>query len=130
MIEDKLFVFGSYEGTTQRKAFTRVATVPPQAWRNGDCSSIGPSQLVDPRTREPIPGNVIPASLIDQASAGILDFYPVPNDPNATGPSGATSAVVGRNTVHQFTIRADQPLDSGDRLFCRYSFHDTSGFNP
>ena len=130
IMKDKLFVFGSYEGTTQRKAFTRVATVPPVAWRNGDFSSIGAGQLVDPRTREPIPGNVIPASLIDQAGAGILDFYPVPNDPNATGPSGATSAAVGSNTVHQFTVRADQPLDSGDRLFYRYSFHDTGGFNP
>ena len=127
---DKLFIFGSYEGTTQRKTFTRVSTVPPLSWRNGDFSSMDSGQLVDPRTREPFPGNVIPASMLDQAGAAILSFYPAPDDPNATGPSGATSAIVGRNTVHQFTARADQPLRSGDRLFYRYSIWDGGGFNP
>ena len=138
---DKLFIFGSYEGTTQRKAFTRVSTVPPLSWRNGDFSSMlsGVSdpltgadmgQLVDPRSGEPFPGNVIPGSMIDQAGAGILDFYPLPNDPSATGPSGAIGAAVGRNTVHQFTVRADQPLGSGDRLFYRYSFWEARGSTP
>jgi hypothetical protein len=36
---DRLFVFGSYEGTRVDKAYTRVATVPPLAWRQGDFSS-------------------------------------------------------------------------------------------
>jgi len=128
--KNKLFVFGSYEGTTQRKAFTRVATVPPAAWRNGDFSSIGAVPIVDPRTGEPFAGNVVPRSRIDEAGAAILDFYPLPDDPDATGPSGATSAVVGRNTTHQATVRGDQMLNSDDRLFYRYGFWDTGGANP
>jgi hypothetical protein len=139
--KDKLFVFGSYEGTAVRKAFTRVATVPPVAWRNGDFSSmltgvndpdtgLDTGQLVEPRASEPFPGNVIPESMIDRAGAGILDFYPLPDDPSATGPSGATGSPVGRDTVHQFTVRADQPLGSGDRLFYRYSVSDADRFAP
>ena len=141
IVRNKLFVFGSYEGTTQRKALTRVATVPPLAWRNGDFSSmltgdidpvtgVDRGQIVNPRNREPFSVNIIPASMIDRAGAGILDFYPSPEDPNATGPSGAIGAAVGRNTVHQFTVRADQQLGSDDRLFYRYSISDASGTNP
>ena len=139
--KDKLFVFGSYEGTTVRKGFTRVATVPPQLWRNGDFSSmltgvtdpstgVDAGQLVDPRAGTPFPGNVIPASMIDPAGTGILAFYPEPDDPRAPGPSGATVSPVGQNTIHQVTVRADQPLGAGDRLFYRYSFWDEDRFNP
>ena len=139
--KDKLFIFGSYEGTTVRKAFTRVATVPPLPWRSGDFSSmltgvidpetgLDTGQLIDPRAGTPFPGNVIPLSMIDPAGTAILAFYPTPDDTNTVGPSAATRATVGRNTVHQFTLRADQPLGAGDRLFYRYSFWDEDRFNP
>ncbi len=97
---------------------------------NDPGTGLDTGQLVDPRAAEPFPGNVIPASMIDQAGAGILDFYPLPDDPSATGPSGAIGAAVGRNTGHQFTVRADQPLVSGDRFFYRYSLWDTRGSTP
>lgn len=69
--KDKLFIFGSYEGTTVRKAFTRVATVPPLAWRNGDFSSmltgvndpitgVDRGQLFDPRTGTEFPATSFP----------------------------------------------------------------------
>ena len=139
--KDKLFIFGSYEGTTVRKGFTRVATVPPLPWRNGDFSStltgvndpmtgMDAGQLFDPRSGTPFPDNVVPRSMIDPAGSGILAFYPAPDDPNVAGPSGATVSPVGRNTVYQFTVRADQPLGAEDRLFYRYSFWDEDRFNP
>ena len=138
---DKLFIFGSYEGTTVRKAFTRVATVPPPAWRNGDfagmltgvndpITGVDAGQLFDPRTGTAFPGNVIPSSMIDPAGTGILAFYPAPDDPSAAGPSAATVSPVGRNTIHQVTVRADQPLGAEERLFYRYSFWDENRFNP
>ena len=139
--KDKLFIFGSYEGTTARKAFTRVATVPPLAWRNGDFSSmltgvndpitgVDRGQLFDPRTGTAFPGNVIPSSMIDPAGTGILAFYPAPDDSSVAGPSAATVSPVGRNTIHQVTVRADQPLGAEDQLFYRYSFWNANRFDP
>ena len=133
IVRNKLFVFGSYECTTQRKALTRVATVPPLAWRKGDIdpvTGVDTGQIVNPRNREPFAGNIIPTSMIHRAGVGILDFYPSPEDLDTAGPSGAIGAAVGLNTVHQFTVRADQQLGSDDRLFYRYSISDAGGTNP
>ena len=97
---------------------------------NDPITGVEEGQLFDPRSSTPFPANVIPPSTIDPAGAGILAFYPAPDNPNAAGPSGATVAPVGRNKIHQFTVRADQPLGAEERLFYRYSFWDENRFNP
>ena len=138
---DKLFFFGNYEGARIRQAFTRVATVPPTAWVNGDFSSLltgvvdpdlgfDPGQLFDPRTFEPIAGNVITPEMMDSAGAEIVKWYPAPDDPNATGPSSAVVAPVGRNDINQLTARVDHNVGRDDRLFYRYSLWDEDRFNP
>lgn len=137
---DKLFFFGNYEGTRIRQAFTRIATVPPTAWVNGDFSSLltgeiepttglDTGQLFDPRTGLPIPGNVIPPSLMDSAGAEIAKFYPAPDDASATEPSGATVAPIGRNDINQFTIKVDQNAGTKGNIFYRYSLWDEDRFN-
>src|SRR5579871_4871147 len=60
--KDRLFFFGTYQGTTLRNvSLGNTATVLTNAQRNGDFSSLS-KQLVDPVTKQPIPGNIIPAS--------------------------------------------------------------------
>jgi len=138
---DTLFFFGNYEGARIRQAFTRVATVPPTAWVNGDFSGLltgtvdpdlgyDPGQLFDPRTFEPIPGNVITPKMMDSAGVEIVKWYPAPDDPNATGPSSAVVAPVGQNAINQLTARVDHNAGRDDRLFCRYSLWDEDRFNP
>jgi hypothetical protein len=138
---DKLFFFGNYEGARIRQAFTRVATVPPTAWVNGDFSGLltgavdpdtgfDPGQLFDPRTFEPIDGNIIPPAMMDSAGAEIVKWYPAPDDPNAVEPSSAVVAPVGRNDVNQMTARVDHNAGRNDRLFYRYSLWDENRFNP
>lgn len=126
---DRLFVFAGYEGTRVHQAFTRVATVPPLAWRRGDLSS-WPEPIVDPLTGQPFPGNVIPPSRIDPAGAAILGFYPPPDDSGALGPSGATVAPVGSNHIDQFTVRVDYVAGPSSQLFARYSLWNEDRFNP
>jgi hypothetical protein len=138
---DKLFFFGNYEGARIRQAFTRVATVPPTAWVNGDFSGLltgavdpdtgfDPGQLFDPRTFEPIDGNIIPPAMMDSAGAEIVKWYPAPDDANAVEPSSAVVAPVGRNDVNQMTARVDHNAGRDDRLFYRYSLWDENRFNP
>ncbi len=140
LVRNQLFLFGSYEGTRVRQAITRVATVPPLAWRRGDFSSLltgivnpltglDAGQLFDPRTQMPIFGNVIPPGLIDPAGAAIVDFYPRPDDPSARGPASAVVAPVGRNAADHVTVKADHGGSIG-RMFARFSYGREDRFNP
>ena len=138
---DRLFVFGNYEGTRVRQTLTRVATVPPRAWVNGDFSAlltgeVDPAtgqdvgQLIDPRTGMPVPGNILTPSLTDPAGAAIAAFYPPPDDPDDTGPGAATVAMKHRADVDQLTLRLDQNLRAADQLFARYNWSGDERFNP
>lgn len=79
ILKDQLFYFGTYQGTRVRsEAAGRVAFVPTAAERAGDFSSLA-TQLVDPVTRQPFPGNQIPPDRISPAAKYFLDWIPLPN---------------------------------------------------
>ena len=87
---DKTFYFVNYTGNVSRNPFDQFATVPTLAERNGDFSSTtirsGPNsglpvQIFDPTTGAPFANNMIPASRINSAAAGLLAFIPLPNLP-------------------------------------------------
>ena len=70
VLKDKLFYFGTYQGTRIRSAAAGSVTfVPTPAQRTGDFS--GASFAVkDPVTGTPFPGNRIPASMISADTGG------------------------------------------------------------
>jgi hypothetical protein len=86
------WTFG-YEGLHIERQPTFFATVPTEAMRAGDFSGLlrlgSQYQLYDPATiraeangrfsRQPIPGNLIPASRISPIASKILSYYPLPN---------------------------------------------------
>jgi hypothetical protein len=89
IIKNKLFFFGSYEGSTDRQFAARTdLTVPNEAMRRGDLSG-SPTPIYDPLTgdpatganRTPFPGNIIPENRIDPIARKILALYPLPNQP-------------------------------------------------
>ena len=89
--KDKLFYFGTYQGTRIRSAAAgRISFVPTTAERAGDFSAIS-TQLKDPNTGVPFPGNQIPVSQFSPPSLFFLKTIPLPNGPNGqltyTGPS-------------------------------------------
>ena len=138
--ENRLFVFGNYEGTRVDKAYTRVATVPPLAWRQGDFSNmltgqVNPAtgmdygQLFNPYTRLPFFGNLVPAQYIDPAGQSILGFYPAPDDRSASSPTTAVVAPVGRDRIDQSTVKVDYSAGA-DRMFARFSYWKQDRFNP
>ena len=134
------FAFGNYEGQRVRKAFTRIATVPPNAWRDGDFSSLltgiidaqtglDRGQLFDPRTGSPIPGNRLAPQAMSQAGAALARFYPAPDNPQARGPAFATVAPVGRADSNQITMKVDR-VSTRRQWFARYSLSNEARFNP
>jgi hypothetical protein len=73
---NRVFFFTGWQGTAiQNVGANLVGFVPTIAMRAGDFSSVS-TQLVDPVTRAPFPGNQIPVSRFDPASVNVMKFLP------------------------------------------------------
>ena len=77
--KNELFWMFAYEGTRRRQAVTSTTLVPTLKERAGDFSGL-PVTIVDPVTKIPFPGNMIPANRINPVGAALANFYPVPNN--------------------------------------------------
>jgi len=82
---DRLFYFGSFEGTFDRQFGSRIETLPTAAIRRGDMSA-SPTAVYDPATgaangtgRTPFPGNLLPAARMDPVALRIQSLLPNPN---------------------------------------------------
>lgn len=129
ILKDKLFFFGTYQGTPIRSAAQgRVSFVPTAAERAGDFSAIS-TPLKDPVTGTPFANNQIPVSRFSAPSQALLAKIPLPNGPNGqltyAGPSlvtndnqylGKVDYLTGRNQVSGsfFWTRFDEPPDIAD----------------
>ncbi|MEJ7607180.1 MAG: amidohydrolase family protein [Bryobacteraceae bacterium] len=113
--QDKVFLFGAYEGIRDRRAASDVTAFPPTAAeRAGDFSSLS-RQLVDPYTGQPLPNNRIPQSLIDPAAQKYLSYLPVP------GAGGRVVAVApAPRDANLGMLRNDWNLTSKQTLFGHY----------
>lgn len=83
ILKDKLFYFGSYQGTRTNTAQNgQLAFVPTAAERRGDFSDLLPgTQLVDPVTGAPFPNNQVPAARLSSVAQFFLQHIPLPNGP-------------------------------------------------
>lgn len=122
ILRNKLFFFGSYQGTQSRDVTqANSATVPTAAELSGDFSSIN-RQLVDPFTGAAYPNNQIPTSSFAPASIKILSLLPPPT------PTGVTYYSLPDNEhENQFLTRADYDLNK-NRVYGRY-FYSRYGTN-
>lgn len=85
----RLFFFGTYEGLRQGSPTTNISTVPTALQRQGDFSQTfnnngTPALIYNPftlsgGTRQPFPGNRIPANMIDPVAQKVISLYPLPN---------------------------------------------------
>ena len=98
----------SYSGTRGNNLFDQYATVPTDALRNGDFSSLA-FPLINPATGQPFTGNQIPIGAMDPGALSLLRFIPSPNLPGATQnfhyttTTDSVSDVVNLRISHNFT---------------------------
>jgi hypothetical protein len=90
IISDKLFFFGSYEGTRDSQIATTFGTVPTAAQRTGDLSASS-TPIYDPLTgaadgsgRTAFAGNVIPQNRLDPTVQKLLALLPLPTNGDLT----------------------------------------------
>jgi carboxypeptidase family protein len=120
IIHDKAFFFGSYQGTIIRSdSFGRSVNLPSQAFAHGDFSSLLPgTQLVDPFTGDPIPGNMITPDMMDTAATNLLAKIPLST---AGGVTVLPRSPV-RQSEHEAMGRVDYNLSDRNHLYGRYFF--------
>ena len=116
--KNKLFWMFAYEGTRRRQAVTSTTLVPTLKERAGDFSGL-PVTIVDPITKIPFPGNVIPANKINPVGAALANLYPVPNN---TDPSrnyiGHPRGVSDNDAL---AARIDYQLGPRDAIWGRFT---------
>ncbi|MFM2124256.1 MAG: hypothetical protein RL328_707, partial [Acidobacteriota bacterium] len=74
----------NYQWTRNRNVTTQTGLMPTQAERNGDFSQtltpLGkPVQVLDPISKLPMPGNLVPLSRISDQARALLPLFPLPN---------------------------------------------------
>jgi hypothetical protein len=141
IIRNRTFFFGDYQGIRLSTPQVSTSTIPTlaqqQMLQTGNFSGLG-TTIYNPYstttsatgvvTRNPFPGNQIPANLLDPAAVKLTSLLPVP-----TG-GGATNNYIYNGTLtqrtDQFDIRIDQNLGASDRLFGRYGYDNSTQVTP
>src|SRR6266576_473749 len=125
------FFFGDYEAMRYRTQTVQPKTVPSQAMRNGDFSSL-PGVTVHDLNGTPFPGNMIPTSSFDPRAALILKFYPLPNQGGVNNFAFDNYSINVPNPTlsDQFDIRIDHTINTKQSVFGRWSYKNKRQVNP
>ena len=128
---NRTFFFFNFEGSREGNGLTNNLNVPTDRMRNGDFSEFTgliynpySGRLVNGvPTRDPLPGNIIPASLQDPVGKSILSYWPKANFP---GPQPRTPWV--QNFLYSYkwprdydaiTLKFDHYFGPRDQMFVR-----------
>jgi carboxypeptidase family protein/TonB-dependent receptor-like protein len=124
----RTFFFGDYEGMRYRTQTVKQETVPTDAFRNGDFSSLLPGEQLHDVNGTPFPGNIIPTSLFDPRAVAILPFYPHELQPGQL--FNYTVNVPNPILSDQFDIRIDHTLNNKQSVFGRWTYKNVRQINP
>jgi hypothetical protein len=129
IIKNKTFIFGSYEGTRIRQSEIYNEPVVPTAFYSGDFSSLS-TQITDPTTGQPFPGNQIQPGRIDTAAQFFFKYIPQANTPGNLYDALAPESTETDNGI----LRIDHQLTSKQRIYGRYvdyrNFANVPGYLP
>jgi hypothetical protein len=127
IVEDKTFLFGSYEGTYQNGGMTQVNTVPTAGMIAGNFGAVPGLALYQPNTgtaaglnRTPFPGNIIPANRLNPTAAALARLLPAANLPGFA--NNLISNVPFRNNANKADGRLDHHFGERTRAMVRYGF--------
>ncbi len=137
IIKNRVFFFGSYEGTPDRQSSFQTVVVPTAAMKAGNMSGSA-LPIFDPLTgaangsgRTPFAGNLIPTARISPITKKIVDLTPNPNYLNTeilgTNYFSNGSFIYDRHVIDtKFSAQATDRLN----LSARVSYLDWNFTNP
>ena len=130
LLRNKTFFFGSYEGYREDRGLTRQTIVATAQERNGDFGFLA-RPLIDPDTKLPFAGNIIPPGRISPAAVKLLTLMPLPNIPDvAPRRNNYVSSPESKNHYDQYMARIDQTLNERWTVFYRHFRQDANVFSP
>jgi hypothetical protein len=133
---NKTFFFVDYEGYRRNVVNSIIATVPTLAMREGDFSG-QPNTIYDPlttttlngvTTRQPFPGNRIPADRWDPVTAKLIRAYPAPQNNSLV--NNYLSNLNLTQKWNQGDVRIDHQFTPSDNFFARWSIQNTDTTAP
>jgi hypothetical protein len=137
---NRTFYFGNFEANPFQVPSPNILTVPTAQMRTGDFSdllSLGPQyQIYNPFTirphptqagrftRDPFPGNIIPANLIDPAAKKIVEYFALPNQAGTREgqQNYQNPTAVALETYYTATGRVDHNISANHRIYGRFSW--------
>ena len=129
---DRTFWTYGFDVLQRQPAIVGTYTVPTLKQRSGDFSELlalgSQYQVYDPATiapaaagrfsRQPFPGNVVPAARIDPMAQKLMGYWPNPNMAgSADGRSNYSSFGVNRIDYHSHIARIDHAFNQNHRMF-------------
>jgi len=135
---EKTFWFINWEGLRRRRGSTLISSVPTADERAGNFSA-WPKTIYNPFTgtlnpngtinRDPFPNNIIPASLVNPASALFLKLaVPLPNRAGlANNLINTNKAIDNRDS---YVMRFDHSFNSSNSLFVRWGDQKVQNNTP
>jgi hypothetical protein len=138
IIKSKTFFWSAGEKYVNNQPQQNSFLVPTTAERNGDFSGLtrngAPVQLFDPLTRQPFPGNQIPASRINPVGAKLLSYFPTPDTQVDNGTTNFSMTDLLPNSAYQFTTKVDHNFNNSitaSAFILRQVTHEAnSNYNP
>ncbi len=135
ILRNKTFFFAAYEGRRIRRPQTDIGTVPTPEQRRGIFDPALFGIIYDPQTwnpttqtRQPFPGNRIPAERINPVSQKMLDFISLPNRPG--GVNNIARAVSFATTLDVLNLRFDHHFGDKDILMFNLNLSDQTRTEP
>jgi hypothetical protein len=126
VMKNKLFIFGSYEGLRTTQGQTFLASVPNPTLLTGDFSSLA-TPIIDPKTGQQFPGNIIPSSRFSNFAKTLTATIPAPNN------NASNNYRVVRNFIDDAdtaTGRLDYVMGEKHTLFGRFMWSDGTQTQP
>jgi hypothetical protein len=120
----------NYTGTRNRTGVDNVSSVPTADLRSGDFSSLlGTNVLYDPQSKGTIPfsGNIIPASRIDTAAAGLLQYFPAPTGVGLV--KNYELIASNPSNTNNVSLQVSDPVTTKDRVNINFSHQNRNSSN-
>ena len=131
--KNKLFLFGSFDGTRIRSGTSSISTLPTAAEDTGNFSAI--RHIFDPlttvgtgaaMTRQMFPGDIIPKSRWDPLFPALLALYPAPT--NLANVNNYYFSGVDRDDWNNYDFKGDYNINDTNRTSVRYSRRDLNQY--
>ena len=129
IVRNRTFFFASFQGLKIRSsAFINNATPPTAAERAGNFSAAPRNQQpVDPLTKQPFPGGIIPLNRLDPVAMNIINkAVPLPN----TADNRLEAQSAQKNNEDQVLGKIDHQLTQAHKIYGTFFLIQGTGFEP